>query len=690
MKKILKPAGIIILSALILEIFIFNFRFWQSRGYGELSVPLDTVIYAGAHSGLSDGSVLLNEAEGNNVIQIDLRPAGVRIRNAEIKLYCAEDTEYWYSHNGEMYAELSSKACNVTPLVTKGEENRLMKRKLMGGADGKNDILWLPSGMTAELLTMRISGIKGDDAVLCSVTLNKQAGMDISILRLIAVMAAFSFAYLFRPASGLWGLRLFNEERKDRSPFASIVITGVLMLLFFGFLLSRHQVYLQGEGGFHPYRDLAHAIAAGQLYLQEEPPAELAGLADPYDPVERLQAGISYQLDYAYFEGKYYIYFGIVPCLVFYLPVYLLTGADIPGYVVFMILEALMITGCGLLVYRLCERYRKGCSIASFLLLWILAVSASGLFGMSGDASNYYVPMASGIVLWLFAMCGYLRAGKETGKKYGFIVLSSVMMALVAGCRPQLILGGICALPVLFDIVFPATEGKRRTDIKALLCFSLPYIPVAAGLMLYNMLRFGSVTEFGSSYNLTYAYVTDSTFYPERFLPGLYYYLFRPWTTTDIWPYISERQLEWSNPGLLANHISMGGIYCLFPALAVMTLLLLVKDENKKKESIYTGGAFFAAAVLICMADALKGGLMSRYRMDMMIFAAAAAVTGTLGISSGKKENAVRLMRLGLAAGTASVILMAALTYGEQGLNELMVVNTDWRIALENAVEFWR
>ena len=42
------------------------------------------------------------------------------------------------------------------------------------------------------------------------------------------------------------------------------------------------------------------------------------------------ETGENYLWDTAYYEGHYYVYFGVVPVLLFYLPFYLVTGANFP------------------------------------------------------------------------------------------------------------------------------------------------------------------------------------------------------------------------------------------------------------------------------------------------------------------------------------------------------------------------
>ena len=60
-------------------------------------------------------------------------------------------------------------------------------------------------------------------------------------------------------------------------------------------------------------------MADGQLYLEVEPPQWLVDMDNPYDKGARdelqKQTGESYLFDVAYYEGHYYVYFGVLPVL---------------------------------------------------------------------------------------------------------------------------------------------------------------------------------------------------------------------------------------------------------------------------------------------------------------------------------------------------------------------------------------
>ena len=78
----------------------------------------------------------------------------------------------------------------------------------------------------------------------------------------------------------------------------------------------------------------------------------------------------------------------------------------------------------------------------------------------------------------------------------------SLLLAMIAGCRPTLVLVTLLAIPIFWK---PVKEKRLLGEHKILdlTCFFMPVLLVAAGLMYYNYIRFGSVTDFGAMYNLT-------------------------------------------------------------------------------------------------------------------------------------------------------------------------------------------
>ena len=77
-------------------------------------------------------------------------------------------------------------------------------------------------------------------------------------------------------------------------------------------------------GHRNQYEKMGDAILKGQLHLDIPVEEGLLALENPYDPAAR--SGLYYQWDHAYYNGHYYMYFGVVPALLVFAPYQWLTG----------------------------------------------------------------------------------------------------------------------------------------------------------------------------------------------------------------------------------------------------------------------------------------------------------------------------------------------------------------------------
>ena len=162
-------AGCIVL-ALLLEVFVFQFHFWTGKQLTTIIVPLDVVLYQGDYGFAEDGSMILQEKNGQNLLQLDLRGLQVPVRNIEIRAVCLDGHETWQNRSREPYAELESRAVWAQAVQTEGETNRLQALKMLGA--GQDDVIWFTSGGQVEYITVLLTGVKGHKIQLSEITLN--------------------------------------------------------------------------------------------------------------------------------------------------------------------------------------------------------------------------------------------------------------------------------------------------------------------------------------------------------------------------------------------------------------------------------------------------------------------------------------------------------------------------------------
>ena len=146
-----------------------------------------------------------------------------------------------------------------------------------------------------------------------------------------------------------------------------------------------------------PYPALAEVLAKGQLYLDDQPDPRLAALDNPYDPGLRGAEGVEYLWDYAYYNGRYYVYFGVIPALIFYLPYYLITGGPLRMHLDFYICGAAFVVGIMLLVHQLIKKYFRKTPFLFYLLFSSLMIMGSGVLYSVVHSDFYNVPRITAI-----------------------------------------------------------------------------------------------------------------------------------------------------------------------------------------------------------------------------------------------------------------------------------------------------
>ena len=175
--------------------------------------------------------------------------------------------------------------------------------------------------------------------------------------------------------------------------------------------VSIANTYKVGGDNAQQYAELAKAMAHGQLYLDEEPPQWLQDMDDPYDKGARdelqKETGEEYLFDVAYHDGHYYVYFGVVPVLIFYLPFYLLTGANFPTAIGVLIAIIMFVLGCSALLDRFARYHFKRVSLGLYLLLQIPLVICCGILYLLKFPTFYSLPISLGLAfsVWV-CTCG--------------------------------------------------------------------------------------------------------------------------------------------------------------------------------------------------------------------------------------------------------------------------------------------
>ena len=333
------------------------------------------------------------------------------------------------------------------------------------------------------------------------------------------------------------------------------------------------------------YEVLAESFLHGKLYFEYDVDPRLLAMENPYDNVERDRQEVYYYWDHAFYNGHYYMYFGVAPVLLLFLPFRALTGHPLTTYHATQIFTALHILGIFAFFRLLARKFFPDLSRGLYFLL-CTAVSYISVWYAVSTPALYCTAITGALCFGIFSMYAYARAVWDTDNIKNatmMAVLGALFGALEFGCRPPIGISNLVALPVFCRLV-----KKYRNEsglIRAVVCVALPYIIIGAGLMWYNYARFGTPFEFGQSYQLT---SEDQSAYLDMagrlniaaVLHGFYYYLFNlntPFHIISIGLLLSYPVITWSFAGLferkLRGKLREAGMV---PFLAAVNLSIVV------------------------------------------------------------------------------------------------------------------
>ena len=405
------------------------------------------------------------------------------------------------------------------------------------------------------------------------------------------------------------------------------------------------------------YELMAEAILDGRIDLAYGDETELESLENPYDPNERDQAGVKYHWDHAYYDGHYYMYFGIVPVFLAFLPYRIMTGTALTTFRATQFFTIVIIAGIFSLFRLLSKRFFERLPFGLYLSLSV-AFSVMSVWYAIAEPALYCTAITAAIALEVWSLFFFIWAVYVEKRENRQILLAGVgalLGALVFGCRPPIALANIVVIPLL--VVFLKEHPFTRKLAGKLALAATPYLLVAAGLMIYNYVRFDNPFEFGQAYQLTVVDQSNYSFSINgatllRVITETIGNFFAFVSVTEMFPYLQASSVFFNFPILLFSMVA------LFPP---------VRECAKKTKVLPLLLGLFISVLVITAVDVLWSPyLLERYRMDMY-FLMGIATFLTLGIwykeSSKKKALSVLMYSLSIAT-AASAFLLYVRTIG--------------------------
>lgn len=357
-----------------------------------------------------------------------------------------------------------------------------------------------------------------------------------------------------------------------------------------------------GAGDYISYNHLTDAFLSGKLHLLKEPDPRLLTLENPYDP--RTRNGFGWH-DASFYKEKFYLYFGITPVLLLYLPFKFFTGGtmtDRLASIIFMYGTFLWAVAILLFIYN---HYFK--EIEKWKLLLVIAVigfSNWSLFIIREDNGIYNVAIACGLFFLIGAIYLFIKAIHEPN--FMLLVLGSLFLGLAVGARANIILSGILLPLVWFKM---NTSKDYKTSTYQAIALAAPFIICLSILALYNYSRFDNILEFGFKYQIGNHDFTKQKQLDLKNIPvALIFYLLSLPSFDKIFPYIHNTGIATFFPFVIELPTPYGkepvvGLLTTVPFLLLPIFLLCSKNffnKNSLKTHLFPRFEFLLIFLSTC------------------------------------------------------------------------------------------
>lgn len=628
-KEIFKIIAII-LACFVLEFVLSNQLFLLTLiGCDETTINLSEASFPEDNTSIriSNGEAVLEKG----VLQFDEI-------NQEVKTICIE------TKNGNYrYIDVKIGFTDDNFAYENGFDNNSTTHKIyLDQAKSTNCIRVRPYGKIQNLRIEFKDGNEGE-FIVSSIKLNAAPPISFNFIRFSFLLV---FCVLVKMKAWRW------KFKKSDTPF--LVFLAVMLCVLLG-IVTLMQSGISGEPLLEPYplenqytrdqyQQLFSAFHEGKLDITvETDPNELAALECPYDITERDTAEISGDYwDRAYFNGKFYSYFGIAPVFTVYMPVYILTGKLPSEILASSIVTCYAVLFISLLYVMIIKRFCSDAPFIPVILGELAIIFGSSIFMQCMERIFYYIASVSGIGSLAAFLFFLLSAYYESNyiKRLIMLGLSGVSVVLIASSRPTMLIYCASALVPAFYIFKDKKESIKRKAVYVC-SIGIPIIIGAIGLMTYNYLRFKNPLEFGFTYQMTVSNASANGFSLSFIPAAIYHYFLQLPRIKGNFPFVEMNNGTFlPYPRYTYTNWSIGAFS--YPAVwGVLALPLLDKKKDIFRKRFLQ--SLTACAVILAFIDMCKAGAHYRYVADILLPLLIVGIVVLLNVLTKSKKLGHRL-----------------------------------------------
>lgn len=700
----------LVLAAVLLEIFIFNIQYWQSRTYSQVT-GVSFSIGAGLKK-QSGNDYLVTDSEKATITikDIDTQVHNIEIPVEKVTIHQQIDGARFPVPRETQTASREDAALRIQMTVDDAPHPNGLELPEVVISPAITSSRWIRlhlSGNTQKI-TIHIQNSAGTSIVLSDMPrINVQRPLQINPLRILIYLMIIAFAAIFPLIRNGWKTKnhsgVFTRGVWIGSASVAVLLAVGTLVLTLPWLYMRTSVW---QADFE-YQSVARSLLAGHSWIDYPVADTLRDLSNPYNSDIRAQAvsGDSYLFDYAFYNGKYYSYFGVLPAVIFFLPYLVLTGNDLAPWKAMLLIVFILAILCVRVVYLLFKKWgaRAPLPVQAILAVAFSCVVQPALY-LSYMSTTYSVPIGLGLILALSAICLWLKSSMVPSTKRRqrlmYCVAGGLLSGLIVGCRPQ-----ICAVVIILPLCIIASEywsnginivTKYKDFFGTSILSALAAVVTASPFLFWNAIRFGSPFDFGATYQLTMVDMNqqkaDISKIPYAIAEGI----LSPVSVLDRFPYLSaisgENRSAGGYQGFFYCEPVFGSLLFWFPVALILTLFMFstIRKSISWPAKINVVGCLLMSLVPLTV-DVMMASYTMRYLCDSgYLFGLSAVIFIAVLFSTWDKieTNRKALYIFSMVTGLLTLILAIWSIFLSGKFNMLIDANPTLYVLAQQALTF--
>jgi hypothetical protein len=392
-----------------------------------------------------------------------------------------------------------------------------------------------------------------------------------------------------------------------------LAMVGAVWTVYYWYLTVGYWDLWEAPAYSH-YVWLSHGLLLGNLDLPvsdlalQAPVSELMKVIDPYEPANRLRFSVPF--DVSYYDGKFYLYFGVVPAIILAL-IQKFTGfAAVDDSVLVLGGAWVLMAASAVVIWQVWRRYFPHVHAWYPFLVYMLFAFSEGSFMLLEKPAVYQATILCGQAFLFVGLALVMPVITGRSRNWLLLLLAGTCWGLAWGSRLSLLPTVLLLIGIVVLRLLTFRDSRVKTAAMALAIGIMPLVSIVL-TGWYNQARFGNWLESGQRYQFT-AYNAnaerDHLFSLIYLIPNTQMFLTEPVDRLPEFPYVAlapELTLPKTTdlPEYLLTEAPMVGLLVSTPFL-YLTLAALAPTRSKRRElgEIFQPGAWPATVFALIVA----------------------------------------------------------------------------------------